>query len=245
MLIVDDNSPDGTGALAEAAAAEFGQIKVLHRPGKQGLGSRLSARLPGRARRGLRDHRLDGRRLLPRSDDDPGAAATASSPVPMRWSVRATCQAAERSTGRSHAASCRAGAIDTPPVSCGCRFGTAPPGSGPIERRRSRHRPEFHRRRGLRLPHRTRAAAGSRRVQGRRSTRSVFVDREYGILEDVGHIVRESMLLVTRWGIRDLWQALRRRTDPPAAGADAPLTGSLRTLRRPQSRRPGHRRRSP
>jgi dolichol-phosphate mannosyltransferase len=39
VLVVDDNSPDGTGQLAEQAAAELGQIKVLHRPGKQGLGS--------------------------------------------------------------------------------------------------------------------------------------------------------------------------------------------------------------
>ncbi len=39
VLVVDDNSPDGTGALAEQAAAELGQVKVLHRPGKQGLGS--------------------------------------------------------------------------------------------------------------------------------------------------------------------------------------------------------------
>jgi dolichol-phosphate mannosyltransferase len=39
VLVVDDNSPDGTGALADATAAELGQIEVLHRPGKQGLGS--------------------------------------------------------------------------------------------------------------------------------------------------------------------------------------------------------------
>ncbi len=39
VLVVDDNSPDGTGAAAESMAAELGQIKVLHRPGKQGLGS--------------------------------------------------------------------------------------------------------------------------------------------------------------------------------------------------------------
>jgi dolichol-phosphate mannosyltransferase len=39
VLVVDDNSPDGTGDLAEHTAAELGQIKVLHRPGKQGLGS--------------------------------------------------------------------------------------------------------------------------------------------------------------------------------------------------------------
>lgn len=39
VLVVDDNSPDGTGAEAETLAAELGHIKVLHRPGKQGLGS--------------------------------------------------------------------------------------------------------------------------------------------------------------------------------------------------------------
>jgi dolichol-phosphate mannosyltransferase len=39
VLVVDDNSPDGTAALAEATAAELGQIKVMRRPGKQGLGS--------------------------------------------------------------------------------------------------------------------------------------------------------------------------------------------------------------
>jgi dolichol-phosphate mannosyltransferase len=38
MLVVDDNSPDGTGALAESLAEELGQIDVLHRPSKDGLG---------------------------------------------------------------------------------------------------------------------------------------------------------------------------------------------------------------
>jgi dolichol-phosphate mannosyltransferase len=40
ILIVDDNSPDGTGQAAdELAAASAGQLGVLHRPGKCGLGS--------------------------------------------------------------------------------------------------------------------------------------------------------------------------------------------------------------
>lgn len=38
ILVADDNSPDGTGAVADAAAAMDGRIHVLHRPGKQGLG---------------------------------------------------------------------------------------------------------------------------------------------------------------------------------------------------------------
>ncbi|QXE92987.1 polyprenol monophosphomannose synthase [Geomonas subterranea] len=39
LLVVDDNSPDGTGELAEALAAETGRVSVLHRSGKLGLGS--------------------------------------------------------------------------------------------------------------------------------------------------------------------------------------------------------------
>ena len=39
LFVVDDNSPDGTGDIAERCAREMGGIEVLHRPGKQGLGS--------------------------------------------------------------------------------------------------------------------------------------------------------------------------------------------------------------
>ncbi len=41
LLIVDDNSPDGTGDLADALAQSpeaGGRVYVLHRPGKEGLG---------------------------------------------------------------------------------------------------------------------------------------------------------------------------------------------------------------
>ncbi len=38
VLIVDDNSPDGTGQLADQLSAEDPQTHVLHRPRKQGLG---------------------------------------------------------------------------------------------------------------------------------------------------------------------------------------------------------------
>lgn len=39
VLVVDDNSPDGTGQLADAKAAEDSQVHVLHRKGKEGLGA--------------------------------------------------------------------------------------------------------------------------------------------------------------------------------------------------------------
>ncbi|MBI5501278.1 MAG: polyprenol monophosphomannose synthase [Deltaproteobacteria bacterium] len=38
VLIVDDNSPDGTGKLADELAAADPQVHVLHRAGKEGLG---------------------------------------------------------------------------------------------------------------------------------------------------------------------------------------------------------------
>jgi dolichol-phosphate mannosyltransferase len=38
ILVVDDNSPDGTGQIADAMSADDGRIHVLHRSGKQGLG---------------------------------------------------------------------------------------------------------------------------------------------------------------------------------------------------------------
>jgi dolichol-phosphate mannosyltransferase len=39
VLIIDDGSPDGTGAVADAMAAESDRIHVIHRAGKLGLGT--------------------------------------------------------------------------------------------------------------------------------------------------------------------------------------------------------------
>jgi dolichol-phosphate mannosyltransferase len=39
VLVADDNSPDGTGALADRIAAEDPQVHVMHRRGKEGLGA--------------------------------------------------------------------------------------------------------------------------------------------------------------------------------------------------------------
>lgn len=39
VLVVDDNSPDGTGRLADEMARSNPRVHVLHRPGKQGLGT--------------------------------------------------------------------------------------------------------------------------------------------------------------------------------------------------------------
>ncbi len=39
LLIVDDNSPDGTGQIADELAKQDPRVQVLHRKGKMGLGS--------------------------------------------------------------------------------------------------------------------------------------------------------------------------------------------------------------
>ena len=51
LLVVDDSSPDGTGAIADRLAAEHDAVEVLHRAGKDGLGRAYIA--------GFR-HALDG-----------------------------------------------------------------------------------------------------------------------------------------------------------------------------------------
>ena len=45
LVVVDDNSPDGTGLVAQQLASRFGNITIVKRPAKQGLGSALQTGL--------------------------------------------------------------------------------------------------------------------------------------------------------------------------------------------------------
>lgn len=51
-LVVDDNSPDGTGVLADELAATDDRVNVLHRPAKAGLGAAYVAGFQWALRRG-------------------------------------------------------------------------------------------------------------------------------------------------------------------------------------------------
>lgn len=63
LLIVDDNSPDGTGTMADGYAANTGgRICVLHRAGKMGLGSAYTA--------GFRKAIQDGAEAVAQMDAD-------------------------------------------------------------------------------------------------------------------------------------------------------------------------------
>ena len=43
IIVVDDNSPDGTGAIADDLAARLPAVEVIHRSGKLGLGTAYAA----------------------------------------------------------------------------------------------------------------------------------------------------------------------------------------------------------
>ncbi|MGQ0636684.1 MAG: polyprenol monophosphomannose synthase [Planctomycetaceae bacterium] len=45
VLVVDDGSPDGTGQIADGWASRDARVRVLHRPGKLGLGTAIRAAL--------------------------------------------------------------------------------------------------------------------------------------------------------------------------------------------------------
>ncbi len=42
ILIIDDNSPDGTGKIADEVKGSLENVDVIHRPGKQGLGTAVT-----------------------------------------------------------------------------------------------------------------------------------------------------------------------------------------------------------
>ncbi len=62
VLVVDDNSPDGTGEIADRLAAEHSFVDVLHRPRKEGLGPAYLA--------GFRRALADGAELVLEMDCD-------------------------------------------------------------------------------------------------------------------------------------------------------------------------------
>ena len=62
VLVVDDNSPDGTGEWCEEYSRRDPRLRCLHRPGKQGLGSAIIA--------GLREGIAQGYRYVLTMDAD-------------------------------------------------------------------------------------------------------------------------------------------------------------------------------
>ena len=63
ILIADDNSPDGTGKLADEIASTDDHVHVMHRLGKEGLGAAYLAGFEW-GLNGLRGFGRDGRRRI-------------------------------------------------------------------------------------------------------------------------------------------------------------------------------------
>ena len=129
VVVLDDNSPDGTGEVADALAADDPQVHVIHRAGKEGLGAAYLAGFAWALERGLRRRRRDGRRRLA----PPRAPARRSSPRPRTRtssSARAGCAAARSSTGRCTARRSRSAATSTSRCCSGCRSTTPPRATG-------------------------------------------------------------------------------------------------------------------
>lgn len=203
VLVVDDNSPDGTAAVAADVARELGRIDVLSRPAKQGLGSAYRA---GFARVLAGDYRAVVSMDVDLSHDpaalpellcvlDAGADAVVGSRyVPggdtvdwplhrrllSRWGNRYTSlvlglQLRDCTSGyRAYRAEALAAIEPETTAAEGYAFLT-----------------ELVRRlvgRGFRVI----------------ESPIVFADRRYGQSKMSGRIIAESMLRVTGWGVRDL-----------------------------------------
>jgi len=98
MLIVDDNSPDGTAAIVESLMATEPRIHLLKRPGKMGLGSAYVTGFKYALREGY-DYILEMDADFSHNPAD--LPRLLEVPRPMTWSsARVTATASILSTGR-------------------------------------------------------------------------------------------------------------------------------------------------
>jgi dolichol-phosphate mannosyltransferase len=128
ILFVDDNSPDGTGALLDEMAAADPRVHVMHRAGKLGLGTAYVEGFGWGLARGydyLFEMDADGSHD-PRYLAQMAALAEDGADVVVG---RATSRGAARSTGGWAASSCRAAGASTPAPCSGSTSGTSRPAS--------------------------------------------------------------------------------------------------------------------
>lgn len=210
VLVVDDNSPDGTGALAETVAEELGRISVLHRPGKQGLGSAY--------RHGFEVVLADGYDAVVSMDVD-----FSHDPAVIAELLAQVAGGAQVAVGSRYVPG---GATADWPLHrrllsrWGNRYTGAVLGLGVRDCTSGFRAYDASALREI--------DPGTTTAEGyafltellRRSVRAghrvvevpiVFRDREFGTSKMSGRIIAESMLLVTRWGLADRVATVRRR----------------------------------
>jgi len=213
VLIVDDSSPDGTGTLAEASAAELDQIKVLHREGKAGLGSAY--------RDGFAIALDEGYDVIVSMDVDFSHDPSVIPALLSRIEAGADAVVGSRYVaggGTKHWPRHRrllsrwgnrytAFILRLPVRDCTSGFrayrATALAAINPASTTAEGYAmlTEFVRR----------LVRAGYTVEEHPIT---FVDREFGVSKMSGRIIAESMVLVTGWGIRDFFVRLRHRVAP-------------------------------
>ncbi len=215
ILVVDDNSPDGTADLAEAKGAELGRVQVLRRPHKDGLGNAYRAGFGQGMDQGydrLVQLDVDGQHdpavipeLLARLDDGAGVAigsryvAGGSTP---NWPLHRRLLS---KWGNAYATWLLGLAIHD--ATAGFRAYRADVLEAIDFRDTIANGYAFQMEVAYRL-----AAWGGRIDE----VPIAFTDRVRGQSKMSGKIMAESMLLVTRWGIRDRFRALTRRSPEPS-----------------------------
>ena len=215
VLVVDDNSPDGTGDAVEEVAADLGQIKLLRRPGKQGLGSAY--------RTGFA-HALDeGYEVIVSMDVD-----FSHDPAVLPELLRLLDAGADAVIGSRYVPG--GDTVDWPwhrrlLSRWGNRYTSLVLG---LQVRDCTSGYRAYRAEALAaIEPGTTGAEGYafltelvRRLVGRgfrvMETPIVFRDRRHGSSKMSGRIIVESMLLVTGWGVRDLVRGRSRRRRHPA-----------------------------
>ena len=209
VLVVDDNSPDGTAQIAERIGRELGHVEVLRRPGKGGLGAAYRAGFAVGLARGYdvlvemdADLSHDPRSLLALlrgvdlgADLVIGSRYVAGGSIP-RWSRR---RRALSRFGNAYAARMlRVGASD---LTSGYRAVRAE------MLRRVDYDATEATGYAFQIELAYRVARGGGRIA---EVPIVFNDRTHGDSKMSTRITLEALALVTWWGVRDRLPGLRR-----------------------------------
>lgn len=213
VLVVDDNSPDGTGQLADSIAAEDSQVHVLHRKGKEGLGAAYIAGFKWGMAAGYDvlvemdadgSHQPEQLPLLLDAINDGADLAMGSRWVPgggtVNWPLYR--QAISR-TGSTYAR-----------VMLGLKIKDITGGYRAF-RRSTLEALKLDQVEsvgyGFQVDLAWRVAKLGLKIVERPIT---FVERELGASKMSGNIVVEAMINVTKWGLASRWAALTRKKAP-------------------------------
>ncbi|MDQ0078508.1 polyprenol monophosphomannose synthase [Arthrobacter oryzae] len=211
VLVVDDNSPDGTGQLADDIASGDSQVHVLHRKGKEGLGAAYIA--------GFRWGLNAGYDVLVEMDAD-----GSHQPEQLTLLLGAVEQGADLALGSRWV---RGGSVVNWPLhrQAISRMGSTyarimlglkikdVTGGYRAFRRSTLEKLNLDEvdsvGYGFQVDLAWRVAKLDLRIEERPIT---FVERELGSSKMSGSIVIEAMINVTKWGLAARWDKLARRT---------------------------------